>query len=98
MCRADETQLTGLVGTVQPCILDRCLSRRTSHAKKPKKKAIRSLHQLRSAVDTAAERALAIVSEVLIVNLLKSKKSIMKAWRFVQEGEVVNTTLDELNA
>jgi len=48
-------------------------------------------------VDTAAERALAIVSEVLIVNLLKSKKS-MKAWRFVQEGEVVNTTLDELNA
>jgi len=61
MCRADETQLTGLVGTVQPCILDRCLSRRTSHAKKPKKKAIRSLHQLRSAVDTAAERALAIL-------------------------------------
>jgi hypothetical protein len=37
-------------------------------------------------------------SKVLIVNLLKSKKSIMKAWRFVQEGEVVNTTLDELNA
>ena len=37
-------------------------------------------------------------SKVLIVNLLKSKKSIMKAWRFVQEGEDVNTTLDELNA
>jgi hypothetical protein len=36
----------------------------TSHfAKKPKKKAIHSLHQLRSAVDTAAERALAIFSE-----------------------------------
>ena len=37
-------------------------------------------------------------SKVLIVNLLKRKKSIMRAWRFVQEGEVVNTTLDELNA
>ena len=37
-------------------------------------------------------------SKVLIVNLLKSKKSIIKAWRFVQEGEVVNTTLDEVNA
>ena len=37
-------------------------------------------------------------SKILIVILLKKKKSIMKAWRFVQDGEGVNTTLDELNA
>ena len=36
-------------------------------------------------------------AKVLIVNLLNSK-SIMKAWRFVQEDEDVNTTLDDLNA
>ena len=37
-------------------------------------------------------------SKILIINLLKRKKSIMKAWRFAQEGRGVNITLDVLNA
>jgi hypothetical protein len=36
-------------------------------------------------------------SAMLVVNLLKSKKSIVKEWRFVQGGEEVSTTLSDLN-
>ena len=36
-------------------------------------------------------------SPTLVVNLLRSKKSLVKEWRFVQEGEDIETTLRELN-
>ena len=34
----------------------------------------------------------------LVVNLLQCKKSVVKEWRFVQEGEDVQDSLNKLNS